>query len=139
MSCVLMSQSSAGKSVLAETVEKMTPPEDVVLLSRLTTNGLFYMRRDALKRKLVIVEERYGSEAADYSIRALQSRKKLIPAAPVKDPQTGNIKTKVFTVEARAAFIEATTRPRSTTRTRRAASSWRWTRAPSRRGASTSA
>jgi hypothetical protein len=57
----------------------------------------------------VIVEERYGSLEADYSIRVLQSRKKLIAAAPVKDPQTGNMRTKVFTVEARAAFIEATT------------------------------
>jgi uncharacterized membrane protein len=57
----------------------------------------------------VIVEERYGSMEADYSIRVLQSRKKLIAAAPVKDPQTGNMRTKVFTVEARAAFIEATT------------------------------
>jgi hypothetical protein len=46
---------------------------------------------------------------ADYSIRVLQSRKKLIAAAPIKDPQTGNMRTKVFTVEARAAFIEATT------------------------------
>src|SRR5262249_37079247 len=46
---------------------------------------------------------------ADYSIRVLQSRKKLIAAAPIKDPATGNMKTKVFTVEARAAFIEATT------------------------------
>jgi hypothetical protein len=57
----------------------------------------------------VIVEERYGSIEADYSIRVLQSRKKLIAAAPVKDPQTGNMRTKVFMVEARAAFIEATT------------------------------
>jgi DNA-binding transcriptional ArsR family regulator len=46
---------------------------------------------------------------ADYSIRVLQSRGKLIAAAPVKDPQTGNMRTKVFTVEARCAFIEATT------------------------------
>ena len=58
---------------------------------------------------IVIVEERYGSMEADYSIRVLQSRKKLIAAAPVKDPQTGSMRTKVFTVEARAAFIEATT------------------------------
>jgi Mn-dependent DtxR family transcriptional regulator len=46
---------------------------------------------------------------ADYSIRVLQSRKKLIAAAPIKDPMTGNMRTKVFSVEARAAFIEATT------------------------------
>ncbi len=52
------------------------------------------------RRKLVIVEERCGSMEADYSIRVLQSRKKLIAAAPIKDPQTGNLRTKVFTVEA---------------------------------------
>ena len=46
---------------------------------------------------------------ADYSIRVLQSRKKLIAAAPIKDPQTGEHEDAVFTVEARAAFIEATT------------------------------
>ena len=34
---------------------------------------------------------------------------KLIAAAPIKDPATGSLKAKVFTVEARAAFIEATT------------------------------
>jgi len=39
----------------------------------------------------------------------LQSRKKLIAAAAVKDPQTGTLKTRIFTVEARAAFVEATT------------------------------
>ena len=50
-----------------------------------------------------------GSVEADYSIRVLQSRKKLIAAAPIKDPTTGNMRTKIFTVEARAAFIEATT------------------------------
>jgi hypothetical protein len=81
----------------------------VVLLTRLTPQSLYYVEPGFLDRKLVIVEERYGSIEADYSIRVLQSRKKLIAAAPVKDPATGNMKTKVFTVEARAAFIEATT------------------------------
>jgi len=42
-------------------------------------------------------------------VRVLQSRKKLSVMAPIKDPQTGTMKTKQFTVEARAAFIEATT------------------------------
>ena len=39
----------------------------------------------------------------------MQSRGKLIAAAPVKDPQTGNLRTRSFEVEARAAFVEATT------------------------------
>jgi len=109
LSAIVLSQSGAGKSGLTETIEKLTPPEDVILLTRLTPQSLYYTEPGFLDQKLVIVEERYGSMEADYSIRVLQSRKKLIAAAPVKDPQTGNMKTKVFTVEARAAFIEATT------------------------------
>jgi Mn-dependent DtxR family transcriptional regulator len=109
LSAIVMSQSGAGKSGLTEVIEKLTPAEDVVLLTRLTPQSLYYVEPGFLDRKLVIIEERYGSAEADYSIRVLQSRKKLIAAAPIKDPQTGNLRTKVFTVEARAAFIEATT------------------------------
>jgi hypothetical protein len=109
LSAIVLSQSGAGKSGLTEVIERLCPPEDVVLLTRLTPQSLYYTEPGFLDRKLVIVEERYGSMEADYSIRVLQSRKKLIAAAPVKDPQTGNMRTKVFTVEARAAFIEATT------------------------------
>jgi hypothetical protein len=109
LSAIVLSQSGAGKSGLTEVIERLTPPEDVVLFTRLTPQSLYYTEPGFLDRKLVIVEERYGSMEADYSIRVLQSRKKLIAAAPVKDPQTGNMRTKVFTVEARAAFIEATT------------------------------
>jgi DNA primase catalytic core len=109
LSAIVLSQSGAGKSGITEVIEKLTPPEDVVLLTRLTPQSLYYTEPGFLDRKLVIVEERYGSQEADYSIRVLQSRKKLIAAAPIKDPQTGSMRTKVFTVEARAAFIEATT------------------------------
>jgi DNA primase catalytic core len=109
LSAIVLSQSGAGKSGLTEAVENLCPPEDVVLLTRLTPQSLYYVEPGFLDRKLVIVEERYGSIEADYSIRVLQSRKKLIAAAPIKDPSTGNMKTRIFTVEARAAFIEATT------------------------------
>ena len=109
LSAIILSQSGAGKSGLTEVIEKLTPPEDVVLLTRLTPQSLYYTAPGFLDRKLIIIEERHGSMEADYSIRVLQSRKKLIAAAPIKDPMTGNMRTKVFSVEARAAFIEATT------------------------------
>jgi DNA primase catalytic core len=109
LSAVILSQSGAGKSGLTEVIEKLTPPEDVVFLTRLTPQSLYYTAPGFLDRKLVIIEERHGSMEADYSIRVLQSRKKLIAAAPIKDPLTGNMRTKVFSVEGRAAFIEATT------------------------------
>ncbi len=109
LSAIVMSQSGAGKSGLTEVIEKLTPAEDMVLLTRLTPQSLYYVEPGFLDRKLIVVEERSGSVEADYSIRVLQSRKKLIAAAPIKDPTTGNMRTKIFTVEARAAFIEATT------------------------------
>ncbi len=109
LSAIVMSQSGAGKSGLTEVIEKLTPAEDMVLLTRLTPQSLYYVEPGFLDRKLIVVEERSGSVEADYSIRVLQSRKKLIAAAPIKDPATGNMRTKIFTVEARAAFIEATT------------------------------
>jgi 5S rRNA maturation endonuclease (ribonuclease M5) len=112
LSCVIISQSSAGKSVLADTVEKMTPPEDVVSLSRATPQAFFYIVKDGLVHKLVIMEERVGAENADYAIRTLQSKKKLSQAVSLKDEATGQIKTKFFEVRGPVAYIETTTKPR---------------------------
>lgn len=67
--------------------------------SRLTPQALYYVEKDFLKRKLVVIEEREGSDAADYSIRALQSKHKLVQAVPIKDPATGTIRTCTMEVE----------------------------------------
>ena len=110
LSAILISQSGAGKSGLAGALERLVPPEDVVFWSRLTPQALYYVEKDFLKRKLVVIEEREGSEAADYSIRALQSKHKLVQAVPIKDPATGTIRTCTMEVEGPAAFLETTTR-----------------------------
>lgn len=106
------SQSSAGKSGMTELVEMLTAPEDVVLFSRLSTHALGYLPQDFLKHKLLIIEERAGGEAADYSIRVLQSKHKLSQAVPVKDPVTGMIQTRLFEVEGPIAYLETTTSAR---------------------------
>jgi hypothetical protein len=110
LSAIIVSQSGAGKSGLTSILERIMPAEEVVFWSRLTPQALYYVDKDFLRRKLVLIEEREGSEAADYSIRALQSKHKLVQAVPVKDPTTGAIKTKTMEVEGPAAFIETTTR-----------------------------
>ena len=110
LSAILISQSGAGKSALATIIERLMPPEEVVFWSRLTPQALYYVEKDFLKRKLVVIEEREGSDAADYSIRALQSKHKLVQAVPVKDPATGSIHTRTMEVEGPAAFLETTTR-----------------------------
>jgi len=109
LSGIVISGSGAGKSGLVEVVQELTPPEEVEFFSRITPQALYYMERDALKRKLLIIEERTGGEGADYSIRTLQSRQKLTQAVPIKDPNSGKIKTMTFEVEGPIAYLETTT------------------------------
>jgi hypothetical protein len=111
LSGIVISQSGAGKSGLVEKIQELTPPEDVEFFSRFTPQALYYMEPDTLKRKLLIIEERSGGEGADYSIRTLQSRQKLTQAVPIKDPNSGKIKTMTFEVEGPIAYLETTTNP----------------------------
>ena len=109
LSMVILSPSGSGKSGLAEAIEALTPEEDFVSLSSLTPQALYYMPRDKLRRKLLLIEERAGSVDADFSIRALQSKQKLSRAVPIKDPATGKIETRIFEILGPAAFLETTT------------------------------
>ncbi len=113
LSGTILSQSGAGKSGMAELIELLTPPEEVILYSRLSTQALVYVPKDFLKRKLLIIEERKGAEDAEYSIRVLQSKQRLSSAIVVKDPNTGRMSTQVFEVEGPIAYIETTTNPRA--------------------------
>ncbi len=112
LSMVIMSQSGSGKSALADVLELLIPAEGVFVFSRLSAQALYWMERDALRHKFIIIEERAGSADADYSIRSLQSKKRLILAVPIKDPSTGRIKTMIFEVLGPAAFLETTTETR---------------------------
>lgn len=112
LSGIVLSQSSAGKSSLTDLIEQLTPPEDVVLFSRLSPQALYWMERTALKRRLLILEERAGAIEADYSIRTLQSRHKLIQSTVIKDPVTGKLTAKTFVVEGPMAYLETTTNNR---------------------------
>ncbi len=108
LAAFISSQSSAGKSGMTEAVEALTAPEDVVNFARLSTHALSYMPQTFLKHKLVILEERVGGEAADYSIRILQSKQKLSQAVVVKDA-SGTMQTRYFEVEGPIAYLETTT------------------------------
>ena len=109
LSGIVRSQSGAGKSYLMECVAELMPPEDVHFYSRLTPQALYYLEADALKHRLLIVDERNGSEDAEYPIRTLQTRKKLRLAVPVKDPNSGRIKTETLEIEGPIAYMESTT------------------------------
>lgn len=102
LSGIVVSSSGAGKSRLVDTLERLIPPEDVVFTSRLTSQSLYYMQKDFLRHKLLIVEERHGSELADYPIRTLQSKGSLSLAIPVKN------RTVFFEVKGPVSILETT-------------------------------
>ena len=70
---------------------KLCPDEDLVKLTSLTGEALFYMGQDALKHKVLALEEHAGAQEADYAIRNLISAKKLVKEATIKDPMTGRL------------------------------------------------
>ena len=109
MSGIILSQSGCGKSTLTDIIEQLTPAEDVLMFTRITAQALQYMAQTMLRGKLIIVEERAGAESAEYSIRVLQSRQRLVQAVPQKDPATGKIATQIITVEGPVAYLETTT------------------------------
>lgn len=108
LSGIIFAQSGCGKSSLADLIEFLTPEDEVLHFTRLTSQALYYFPT-ALSHKLILVEERVGAEAADYSIRALQTQHKLTQAVPIKDPMTGQFKTQILEVEGPIAYFETTT------------------------------
>lgn len=109
LSAIFRAQSGSGKSFLMECVAELMPPEDVHYFSRLTPQALYYLEPDALAHKLLIVDERDGSEEAEYPIRTLQTRKVLKLAVPVKDPSSGKIKTAILEIHGPIAYMESST------------------------------
>ena len=109
LSGIIGSGSGAGKSFLAELAEQLTPPEEVVLFSKLSPQALYYLPEDYLRGKLLVLEERAGGEGADYAIRTLQSKDCLTQIVTLKDLETGQMAAKRFTVRGPIAYLETTT------------------------------
>ena len=95
-----------------ECVAELMPEEEVQYFSRLTPQSLYYMGENELVHKLLIVDERDGSEEAEYPIRTLQTRRKLTLAVPMKDASTGKIKTTMLEINGPIAYMESSTQLR---------------------------
>jgi integrase len=53
------------------------PPEAVFRITRISAQTLFYKEKDALKHKLVLIEEAEGASDADYPLRVMQTDRSL--------------------------------------------------------------
>ena len=99
LSVMIQSRSAAGKSFLQDSVLSLMPDEDTIKYTRLTDQALFYKGKDSLKNKILAIEELDGMNGAIYSIRSIQSSKKITIAYTGKDPATGRMQTEENTVE----------------------------------------
>jgi hypothetical protein len=111
LAVLIQASSSAGKSSLQDGVMRFIPPEDKLELTDLTGAALRYLGEDALCHKAVAVAEDEGAANAVYSIKVMQSAGSLRIAAPVKNPATNELETKVREVRGPVAFFQTSTKP----------------------------
>ena len=109
LSVLIQSRSAAGKSTLQDAILSLVPEEDYVKYTRITDQALFYKEEDALVHKIIAIEEDQGMGGAAYSIRNIQSSKKITVAATGKDPATGKMKTEEYTVKGPVSVMLTTT------------------------------
>lgn len=109
LSLLLQSRSAAGKSTLQGAVAALVPDEHKVLYTRMTDQALFYQTPNALKHKLLVLEEAEGLGGSAYSLRALQSSKQLAIATTSKDAMSGKLKTEHYVVHGPVAVLLTTT------------------------------
>lgn len=105
LSALLFAPTSSGKSELLEVLTKLLPAEHVEFLSRLTPQALFYAGPNALRHKVVMVDEHVGAKEADYSLRTLLSRGSLTLRA---SPKPGGV-SRPFTVYGPISLLSGTT------------------------------
>ncbi|MEZ6189483.1 MAG: hypothetical protein R3F62_31345 [Planctomycetota bacterium] len=105
LSALLFAPTSSGKSELLEVLTKLLPAESVEYLSRLTPQALFYAGPNALRHKVVMVDEHVGAKEADYSLRTLLSRGSLTLRA---SPKPGGV-SRPFTVYGPISLLSGTT------------------------------
>jgi len=102
-------ESSAGKNHLIGTMARMHPPEEVMQITYASAKSLLYLN-EPLAHKILMVTEAPGAEEAQYSIRTLESEKKLKVLVAERGPDN-RIQTREHTVEGPVAFVQTTTKP----------------------------
>jgi DNA primase len=110
LAVLTMAPSAAGKTSLQDATLAFVPEEDRLSVSAMTGQALHYLENDLAHRVLAIAEEEGASRAA-YSLKLLQSEGKISLAVPIKDPESGQIVTKIKEVRGPVALFLTTTAP----------------------------
>jgi len=109
LALLIVARSGAGKSALQDALCAFVPPEELVRVTRLTGQALFYKDPYSLQRKLLVIAEDEGAQAAVYSLRTLASDQRLSIAATRTDPATGKLHTEHYEVFGPVVIVITTT------------------------------
>lgn len=106
---LLQGTSGSGKTHLLTGVARLMPPEDVLLLTRVTEHSLYNHDENFLRHRLLGLEDLDGlKEEALYALRELQSRGSLTSSTSVRG-EDGRIRAAMRTVRGPVASLAATT------------------------------
>jgi len=114
----ILSSSGAGKSHLQDAVLSLCPGEDLIKLTSLSGQALFYKGEDSLRHKCLAIAEVAGAEGARYALRNLISEKKLVIESTIKNALSGRLETQLNIVHGPTAVFETTTNPDTDAETR---------------------
>ncbi len=106
---VVQSSSAGGKSTLVDAISSLVPPEDLVSLSAITSQALYYLGGKALQHKVLSVAEERGALRATYPLKLLLSEGRISIASTGKDHATGRLITKNYETSGPVAVLMTTT------------------------------
>jgi DNA primase catalytic core len=106
---LIVVRSGAGKSALQDALCALVPADEVVRVTRVTGQALFYKDPYSLQRKVLAIAEEEGAQQAVYSLRTLASDQHLSIAATRTDPQTGKLHTEHYEVYGPVVIVITTT------------------------------
>jgi hypothetical protein len=73
LGAIVRGPAGCGKSALIQSISRALPASEVLNLSRLTPQSLYFMPSGALQNKLLVVDEYTGLQESEYAIRTLMS------------------------------------------------------------------
>ena len=106
---LVQSSSAGGKSTLIDAISSLVPEEDLVALSAITPQALYYLGGRGLRHKVLVVAEERGSSRAAYALTLLLSEGRLAIAATGKDAASGRLSTMNYVTTGTPALLMTTT------------------------------
>ena len=106
--CISLGSSGVGKTHLQSSISALMPEEDIIEVTNLSANALYYFARTELSHRIIVIEDLDGAASVLYVIRELASKKTIKKRVVHKD-KNGNTKTIELIVEGPVCIAGATT------------------------------